>query len=200
MSFIAKSARFCLSPRMVLYCCSCSRLQKTENLHANVIKRGALSVLQNSVRREGLAADCYWVVPVVMSCCYVNQEGLRRAWNLWKQQGFWMAHHERESLAGGPWHHENWEQQNVGKQNGECQEALWRWNRKQSLWESTELLSADTLPKNSKASKWQWRNFNKYVLVCTILASLNSIVLSYGKQAWLTPKFCMTFFDDGWNV
>jgi hypothetical protein len=43
MSFIAKSARFCLSPKMVLFCCSCSRLQKTENLHANVSKRGALS-------------------------------------------------------------------------------------------------------------------------------------------------------------
>jgi hypothetical protein len=25
-----------------------------------------------------------------------------------------------ESLAGGPWHHENGEQQNVGEQNGEC--------------------------------------------------------------------------------
>jgi hypothetical protein len=35
-------------------------------------------------------------------------------------KGFWMAHHERESLAGGPWHHENGEQQNVGEQNGEC--------------------------------------------------------------------------------
>ncbi len=43
MSFVAKSARFCLSPRMVLFCCFCSRLQKTESLHANVSKRGALS-------------------------------------------------------------------------------------------------------------------------------------------------------------
>ncbi|CAK9207297.1 unnamed protein product [Sphagnum troendelagicum] len=62
---------------------------------------------------------------------------------------------------------------------GSVREALWRWNRRQSLWESTELLSADTFPENSKASKWQWRNFNKYVLVCTILASLNSILLGY---------------------
>jgi hypothetical protein len=67
-------------------------------------------------------------------------------------KGFWMAHHERESLARGPWHHENGEQQNVG---GECLRGFWRWNRRQSLWESTELQAADTLPKNSKASKWQ---------------------------------------------
>jgi hypothetical protein len=32
-------------------------------------------------------------------------------------KGFWMAHHERESLAG-PWHHEDGEQQNVREQNG----------------------------------------------------------------------------------
>jgi len=35
-------------------------------------------------------------------------------------KGFRMAHYERESLAVGPWYHENGEQQNVGEQTGEC--------------------------------------------------------------------------------
>jgi hypothetical protein len=47
-----------------------------------------------------------------------------------------------------------------------------------------KLLAAESLPKSNSSSsnkKSQWKNFNKYVLGISFLASLNSILLGYGE-------------------
>ncbi len=99
-----------------------------------------------------------------------------------------MAHDERESLAGGV--QENGVHENGAQKKGGLTEVRPRGfvevEQETEFVGKYKLLSAESLPKSSSSSsssnrKSQWKNFNKYVLGISFLASLNSILLGYGE-------------------
>ncbi len=99
-----------------------------------------------------------------------------------------MAHDERESLAGGV--QENGVHENGAQKKGGLTEVRPRGfvevEQETEFVGKYKLLSAESLPKTSSSSsssnrKSQWKNFNKYVLGISFLASLNSILLGYGE-------------------
>jgi hypothetical protein len=98
-----------------------------------------------------------------------------------KKRVLQMAHDERESLAGGV--QENGEQKKGGLTEV-CPRGFVEVEQETEFVGKYKLLSAESLPKSSSSSsnkKSQWKNFNKYVLGISFLASLNSILLGYGE-------------------
>jgi hypothetical protein len=99
-----------------------------------------------------------------------------------KKRVLQMAHDERESLAGGM-------QENGVHENGEQKKGGLTEVRQRGFVEveqETEFvgkykLLSESLPISSSSKKSQWKNFNKYVLGISFLASLNSILLGYGE-------------------
>jgi hypothetical protein len=95
-----------------------------------------------------------------------------------------MAHDERESLAGGVQEngvHENGEQKKGGLTEVRQRDFV-EVEQETEFVGKYKLLSAESLPKSSSSNKKsQWKNFNKYVLGISFLASLNSILLGYGE-------------------
>jgi hypothetical protein len=104
-----------------------------------------------------------------------------------KIEGLQMAHDERESLAGGVQEngvHENGAQMKGGLTEV-CPRGFVEVEQETEFVGKYKLLSAESVPKSSSSSssnrKSQWKNFNKYVLGISFLASLNSILLGYGE-------------------
>jgi hypothetical protein len=103
-----------------------------------------------------------------------------------KKRVLQMAHDERESLAGGV--QENGVHENGAQKKGGLTEVRPRGfvevEQETEFVGKYKLLSAESVPKSSSSSsnrKSQWKNFNKYVLGISFLASLNSILLGYGE-------------------